>query len=457
MPQYLSLKLVSGLINIPSSVILNALLHAGYRTTGVRDVKVNIEDVNALIRARKIAYKFNAASSARKKNHAICLPPSKRTNITAIDLFSGAGGWSCGLEMAGLSVVGAIDHDRCASETHKVNFPSCETICSDITTFSPKDLEKRVGENIDVIVGSPPCQTFSTLGHGKMASLGIDLKGDIRNYYYKAYVDYVRHFRPKIFVMENVPGFATKHNGDIFKDFCGLLGGDKGYRLAHTIVKTEEYGIPQKRRRLIVVGFRIDLQIAKQKNPIEVLCPPENIRKHVTVSEAVGDLPDIVDDWRIDEMPYSVKKCQSGYQALLRNEGLTVRNNICRISNPLAKEMFKFLAPGQRYSDLSRKTRANLKFLSSFKSEIIKTRCRRLPLNEPSWTVIAHIGMDGYEYIHPNANRTLSVREAARLQSFPDWFVFCGNMRQQYVQVGNAVPPLLAYSIATKIKELVSG
>lgn len=114
-----------------------------------------------------------------------------------------------------------------------------------------------------------------------------------------------------------------------------------------------------------------------------------------------------------------------------------------------------FLSPGQRYDELSDDVKMKISLFDSFKSSVIMSRCHRLPLKDVSWTVIAHIGMDGYEYIHPTQSRTLSVREAARIQSFPDDFIFIGNMREQYMQIGNAVPPLLSYAIATQIARKV--
>jgi DNA (cytosine-5)-methyltransferase 1 len=125
------------------------------------------------------------------------------------------------------------------------------------------------------------------------------------------------------------------------------------------------------------------------------------------------------------------------------------------VSNPQAKELFVRLRPGERYTNLPKEKQDEISLFDSFDSCVIKGRCRKLPVNDISWTVIAHIGMDGYEYIHPCEVRTLSVREAARLQSFTDDFIFVGNMREQYVQIGNAVPPLMSYAIAKTIADSI--
>lgn len=148
---------------------------------------------------------------------------------------------------------------------------------------------------------------------------------------------------------------------------------------------------------------------------------------------------------------YYSQEANNLFQKMMRCNKKTVDNNICRISNPEAKELFCHLKPGQRYTDLDVTEQSNIKLFDSFDSSVIQGRCRRLLLDDVSWTVIAHIGMDGYEYIHPTECRTLSVREAARLQSFTDDFVFIGNMREQYIQIGNAVPSLMGYAVASKL------
>jgi len=167
------------------------------------------------------------------------------------------------------------------------------------------------------------------------------------------------------------------------------------------------------------------------------------------VFDAINDLPDIYDGIRAKELPYSKSSKLTKYQKLLRNKNGLVDNNICRMSNDRAKKVFTHMSQGDKYMDLPKKVRNIL----PFREDIFHDRLQRLVLNEPSWTVLAHIGMDGYRYIHPTENRTLSVREAARIQSFPDSFIFNGNMREQYIQVGNSVPPLLAEALANSIKE----
>ena len=173
------------------------------------------------------------------------------------------------------------------------------------------------------------------------------------------------------------------------------------------------------------------------------------MKPFVTVGDAIGDLPNITDNWRISEVEYSKHNNLTEYQRICRknNPKATVKNNICRMSNDRAKRVFPHMAQGSIDMDLPPEIRQIL----PFREDIFKDRLKRLREDQPSWTVLAHIGMDGYMYIHPTENRTLSVREAARIQSFPDEFEFVGNQQEKYVQVGNAVPPLLGKAIAVEI------
>ena len=414
---------------------------------------VSIEQLNGLIINKKIPYKFSDIN-VRNKNPEFCSHRNIYNNgLNVIDLFCGAGGSSSGFKLAGFNLVGALDVNEAAAKTHELNFPTCKTVVGDITKLSPAEFEKIIEhKRIDIVIGSPPCQTFSSLSQGKIRSLGKDIKHDIRNYFYKNYLDYVSYFRPKVFLMENVPGFMTKYKGEIFQDLlCYIKENLPDYNVKYAILEAEDYSVPQARKRLFVCGFKKEYSFEFPKENRE-FCDG---KEHVSVWEALSDLPNIRDDWRLDKVPYS-DKAKNPYQRMMRQgQGNAVTNNICRVSNPQAKELFVRLNPGERYTDLSKEKQDEISLFDTFDSSVIKGRCRKLPIDDVSWTIIAHIGMDGYEYIHPSEIRTLSVREAARLQSFPDDFVFVGNMREQYVQIGNAVPPLLSYAIAKRIKKTI--
>lgn len=420
------------------------------RVISSQDGQYDLREINQAILDRRIKYDFT-------KVHSVLDPefcsdrkiPSCGFNV--IDLFCGAGGSSSGFRLAGFNLVGALDINKAAAETHELNFRGCKTIVGDITAIAPEEFHHLIGKpRVDIVIGSPPCQTFSSLSQGKIKSLGKDIRLDIRNYFYKYYLDYVSYFKPKVFLMENVPGFKTKYGGAIFEDYLAYVSSNlPEYQLVWAILDSQNYSVPQSRKRLFVCGYLKEFDFAFPEDNHQ-FCVDGSER--VSVRDALLDLPVITDNWRLD-MGYYSNDEMNPFRRIMRTGRTTVANNICRISNPEAKELFLHLEPGQRYIDLSAEKQAQIRLFDNFDSSVIQGRCHRLPLDDVSWTVIAHIGMDGYEYIHPTECRTLSVREAARLQSFTDDFVFVGNMREQYVQIGNAVPPLMSFAIADRIRK----
>jgi DNA (cytosine-5)-methyltransferase 1 len=376
-----------------------------------------------------------------------------------IDLFCGAGGLSLGFERAGFKCVGAIDISKACINTHKLNFPDCVSINTDISKINPGEFSKKIGnKNIDLIIGGPPCPTFSTIGHAKIKSikgknnLNFTLFDDDRNFLFKNYFSYIEHFKPNFFIMENVPNFITKYQGSIFNQTKAKIE-KLGYKILNEdnlVFNAADYGVPQTRKRMIIIGTKI--KNFNFKLPKIDFFSDDNLfskkNKYRTVKDAIEDLPKITDNWRIDECDYSIFKNLNSFQKLMRKKtnGM-VKNNICRMTNDRAKKVFKEMKQGSKYMDLPKKIRNIL----PFREDIFADRLKRLVNSKPSWTVIAHIGMDGYMYIHPTETRTLSVREAARLQSFPDDFVFLGTQMETYHQVGNAVPVLLSEAIARSL------
>jgi DNA (cytosine-5)-methyltransferase 1 len=361
-----------------------------------------------------------------------------------IDLFSGAGGMSAGFSRAGFEISASIELLERYASTHEINFPNCTSLYGDIRELSPSAFARKtkISKNSPtIIIGGPPCQTFSSAGQSKIQSLSkVDIKKDHRNYLFKSYFDYVAYFKPDIFVMENVPNLKTKYKGEIFDSILEACA-ELGYEVSHEILNAADYGVPQIRKRLFLIG-------CKKGGKVEFPKPTHAMRQ-TTVYDAISDLPDIYDGIRARELPYSKNTQLTKYQKLIRNKSNVVDNNICRVSNSRAKKIFSHMKQGDKYMDLPPKVRKIL----PFREDIFPDRLKRLAMDKSSWTILAHIGMDGYRYIHPTETRTLSVREAARIQSFPDYFVFNGNMREQYIQVGNSVPPLLAEALANAIRE----
>lgn len=382
-----------------------------------------------------------------------------------IDLFCGAGGFSSGMEMAGFNCIGGIELKETIAKTHALNHKNSNTIFGDIREISPEQYAKILGVNhVDVIIGGPPCPTFSTIGDAKIRSVtGKPTEEDPRNELFLDYLKYVDYFRPEIFVIENVPNFITKYKGKIFNtaiEIIESIGKDEndgeGIYIVEKpvqVLNSVYYGVPQTRKRMMLVAHKktgISFEYPKQTHFFDQ--EDEDVKKlkpFVTVGDAIGDLPKITDNWRVSEVEYSKNENLTEYQKICRknNKKNTIKNNICRMSNDRAKRVFPHMAQGSIYMDLPPEIRRIL----PFREDIFKDRLKRLREDQPSWTVLAHIGMDGYMYIHPTENRTLSVREAARIQSFPDEFEFVGNQQDTYVQVGNAVPPLLGKAIGEEI------
>jgi DNA (cytosine-5)-methyltransferase 1 len=377
-----------------------------------------------------------------------------------LDVFCGAGGMSLGFRNAGCQILGGIDHNKYAIETHHQNFPESKLklqahdIC-ELKSLSQLGLQP--GE-VDILIGGPPCQVFSRVGIGKMKNLGKDVESDPRNFLYKQYVRFVSYYQPLCFVMENVDNLANKEEtlNQICKELKSRKGGHPGYKIDYRVLDASKFGVPQKRLRLFIVGVRADLDL-------EPPFPQEKRRKPVTVGEAIEDLPIL----EALVMPLKAKstgprqsdkeyeyECapKNRYQKLMRKQQKKggVWSHLCRSHNDKDIEIFEMLNQGQKYTDLPEEYRR-------YRWDIFDDKYKRLRWDEPSWTLTAHMRKDGLAYIHPIQNRSISVREAARIQSFPDDFRFHAPMTRMFELVGNSVPPLLAQSVAEPVVEMLQA
>ena len=404
--------------------------------------KIDLRKINHIIKNNNKLYNFSKINEnlIDKKNRK-----KKKEKFRILDLFCGAGGFSKGFESSGFSISNSVDFNKVFIKTHKINFPNSKSLVFDLNKLEPKNLQKKE-KYFDVIIGSPPCQTFSSVGQGKIKSLNKNIKNDFLNYLYLSFIRFIKFFKPKIFLLENVPGFKTKYNGEMFNDFIDKLKNE--YNISYEVIDAKNFNVPQSRKRLFIFG-----QLKSFKKKLNIFSDIKKIKnKKITAYEAISDLPSITDDWRLDSLFYSKNKNLNQYQIKMRNiNSKIVTNNICRISNIEAKKLFSYLSPGEKYSNLNNNIKKKINLFKNFKSQIIHQRVKRLPVDDISWTIIAHIGMDGYEYVHPIENRTLSVREAARIQGFKDDFIFTGNMREQYIQVGNSVSPIVSEYFAQRI------
>ena len=342
-----------------------------------------------------------------------------------IDLFCGCGGLSRGFENAGFKVKFAIDMWEDAIKTYNHNNPSNVGMCIDIKDINDEYLDKVIADGDVVgIVGGPPCQGYSTVGTRDI--------NDPRNHLYLEYCRIVEKVRPDFFVIENVKGLLTLANGafkdDIIKRFSAL-----GYTVQPQILNAADYGVPQNRHRVFFVGMK--------KGNFEF---PNPFEKKWTCEEALSDLPLINDENGMAEIMHYRCDAQNEYQKLMRDKSEVVINNQITVHSEQTKHIISMIPDGGKIKDLPSEYWDIRKYNKAFE---------RMGSSRQSNTV----DTGHRNYFHYSENRIPTVRENARLQSFPDDFEFLGSKTSQYKQVGNAVPPLLAQAVAEAIKRVLEG
>ncbi|MEC1596023.1 DNA cytosine methyltransferase [Bacillus spizizenii] len=393
-----------------------------------------------------------------------------------LDLFSGCGGLSEGFLQAGYDVAVSIEIDEKACDTQRKNHPSTIIIQGDLTQLNPDNLEQETQiSNYDLIIGGPPCQGFSTIGTRLGTSDFGEFGEDPRNSLYKEFVKYVRYYQPKMFLMENVPGLYTMQEGAIRENIENDFAHDDpdgryvGYRVDSSILKAVEFGVPQKRERVFFVGVRNDIENISFRFPE----PLFNENQFYTVRDAIGDLPSL---GVRDGQNKTVHQVENNLFLNMLNENAVnllrdndyeegyVYNHLSRYNNPRDREIFRRLKPFQKLRELDLDEITEYLRNNGFQELPVRLRngfddfYRKLDWERPSPTIIAHLHKDGLAFIHPDSiqARSLSIREAARLQSFPDNFIFQGSQSHMYKQIGNAVPPILAYHLANSLKDTLS-
>lgn len=343
-----------------------------------------------------------------------------------IDLFSGCGGLSYGFELAGYKTLLGLDFDAAAVESFKLNHKDAVGVCDDITKISTADLMSKVNDtSVDVVVGGPPCQGMSLSGPRQFH--------DPRNKLYLSYIRVVADLMPKVFVVENVPGLVGLYKGaikdSILEEFHKL-----GYTVGYQILNAAEYGVPQLRRRVFFVGIRSDLG-KKFEFPA-----PSHFFEHewVTAEQATSDLP-LLEDTLGDEIEHYLCEPKNDFQRYSRKNSGIVYNHQGTNHSETTKKIISLVPEGGNYKSLPEEYKSTRNFNVAW---------TRYHSQKPAPT----IDTGHRHHFHYKCNRVPTVRENARFQSFPDDFVFLGNRTQQYRQVGNAVPPLLAKAIAEAIK-----
>ncbi len=360
-------------------------------------------------------------------------------HYNVIDLFCGCGGFSKGFEEAGYDIKFGIDVWNDALVTYQKNFPDAIVLNEDITKITGKQILEMChlrSDEVDVIIGGPPCQGFSVSGKRM-----ID---DERNKLYKSFVELVSDIKPKVFVMENVPGLIRLFKGivgeQVLEDFTNI-----GYTVKKQVLSADNYGVPQQRKRVFFVGLNNDYFTNPDKYvfPTPITAIGELIPAW-TSKDAISDLDFVPDDRSMGEnIPYKLPP-QNEYQKMMRNGSSSILNHSITIHKEKTKKIIAMVPDGGNYKDLPKELR------DTRKVHIAWTRMNSL---KPCFT----IDTGHNHHFHYRANRVPTVRESARIQSFPDTFEFIGIKTSQLKQVGNAVPPLLAKAIAESIVDVLEG
>lgn len=395
-----------------------------------------------------------------------------KRKYTFIDLFAGCGGLSEGFYRVGFKALAHVE----------INHWACETLRARMYYYGYKNIDKEViehditapdiidkideavaGRTVDVIIGGPPCQAYSTAGRVR------DVKGmatDPRNFLFEKYVEILEYYSPKFFVFENVTGvLSAKVNGNhIFPRIIQALGNKYDVISDPTVLihNTADYGVPQVRKRVIIMGVRKGIDktsvaelyndvIKTHWNPETPLDEREGRQKFVDVKQAIGDLPAVEpgNDASTDTFDYP---CDNAFLKRIGKKGVNpLRDHIARRHNALDRERFTVMIRNHWTFGQLRK---NMPQYEHEHARVFDNSYVVQWWDMPSKTILAHIHKDGFQFIHPDEKqaRSFTVREAARIQSFPDDFVFAGSRGEKYKQIGNAVPPLFAEALAKSVK-----
>jgi DNA (cytosine-5)-methyltransferase 1 len=375
---------------------------------------------------------------------------------TIIDLFAGAGGLTTGFHLAGFKSLCAIEIEAKSLATYKHNYPNTKIIHQDILSVDPSELRSYLGlkkEELTAIIGGPPCQGFS-----RNIPAEYRYFNDARNQLYRVFLKFVQEFRPLYVVMENVPEILKAYKGIIKNEITEQLE-EQGYKVTSTSLNSANYGVPQSRSRAFFVASldkpiqlpepthsgdsRSDYRNIKNCNQLTLL--KSNIPSIITVKDAIGDLPPLEagQEYSGEIYPFSP---QTPYQVMIRNESTKLTNHVARALSAIQMSRVRILSEGQDARDLPPELAPKKHYSGAY---------GRLYWDKPARTITRWVFHPGSgRFFHPNQNRTITIREAARLHSYPDSFHFLGTYTNMASQIGESVPPLLGKVIAESILQI---
>ena len=382
-----------------------------------------------------------------------------RTSLTSIDLFAGCGGFTLGLNQAGIRTLAAVDNDPHAIKVLAANLPDVATFVEDITQLSCNALADAIGvDTIDLVVGGPPCQGFSHVRQRDGANSGPRLVHDERRDLFQQFLRFVEFFTPRVFVMENVPGIKSADSGRYYRA-VHREARTIGYRVSSHVVHAVDHGLPQKRKRQLIIGVRADIGRFFRSSDLMSRC----LDSQVTLWEAIGDLPPLAAgsgtdpcDRDLERLKKQLERYGSSFLSdvseVHKEELITA--HVARPHNERDLRDFNRLREGETAGQaIAREQEMEFPYdRSSFKDRFTRQHRNRL-----CSTIVAHLSKDGLMFIHPTQCRSLTPREAARVQGFPDWYKFTVPRTHQFRMIGNAVPPPIAHDIGVSIERFLNS